>query len=75
DAVEVWNGEWTAEEELSLASWEAMLREGGDWLPAMGNSDAHRACSSTLRGSASSQDRGAGWSKRFDVALRLRPPK
>ncbi|GAB2884772.1 CehA/McbA family metallohydrolase [Streptomyces mayteni] len=42
DAVEVWNGEWTAEEELSLASWEAMLREGGDWLPAMGNSDAHR---------------------------------
>ncbi|ARQ70168.1 CehA/McbA family metallohydrolase [Streptomyces marincola] len=42
DAVEVWNGPWTAEDELSLASWDALLRDGRDWLPAMGNSDAHR---------------------------------
>ncbi|MDT0305349.1 CehA/McbA family metallohydrolase [Streptomyces sp. DSM 44917] len=42
DAVELWNGPWTADDELSLASWETLLRAGGDWLPAMGNSDAHR---------------------------------
>ncbi|TDC20513.1 phosphoesterase [Streptomyces sp. 8K308] len=42
DAVELWNGAWTAEEELALASWESLLRGGDDWLPAMGNSDAHR---------------------------------
>jgi hypothetical protein len=46
DAVEVWNGPWTADDELSLNDWDATLvssvRSGGRWLPAMGNSDAHR---------------------------------
>ncbi|MDG9702697.1 CehA/McbA family metallohydrolase [Streptomyces sp. DH37] len=60
DAVEVWNGPWTADDELALAAWDNMLVEscregygneggGGDgdggrsrWIPAMGNSDAHR---------------------------------
>ncbi|WP_199826217.1 CehA/McbA family metallohydrolase [Streptomyces sp. SBT349] len=41
DAVEVWNGSWTPDDELALAGWESMLRAGG-WLPAMGNSDSHR---------------------------------
>ncbi|MET7637389.1 CehA/McbA family metallohydrolase [Streptomyces sp. NPDC005438] len=46
DAVEVWNGPWTPDDELALAAWDNMLtdptynREG--WLPAMGNSDAHK---------------------------------
>ncbi|GAV39041.1 CehA/McbA family metallohydrolase [Streptomyces acidiscabies] len=46
DAVEVWNGPYTPDDEIALASWDATLvaavREGRDWLPAMGNSDAHR---------------------------------
>ncbi|MEW2284870.1 CehA/McbA family metallohydrolase [Streptomyces sp. NPDC047841] len=47
DAVEVWNGPWTPDDELALAAWDAGLvasaRGGRAWLPAMGNSDAHRA--------------------------------
>ncbi|CAM5473771.1 CehA/McbA family metallohydrolase [Streptomyces aurantiogriseus] len=47
DAVEVWNGPYTPDDEVALADWDAMLvtgvREGRrDWIPAMGNSDAHR---------------------------------
>ncbi|WTI14647.1 CehA/McbA family metallohydrolase [Streptomyces sp. NBC_00820] len=47
DAVEVWNGPWTPDDEVALAAWDARLCLGGGdrgaWLPAMGNSDAHRA--------------------------------
>ncbi|MGW1890059.1 CehA/McbA family metallohydrolase [Streptomyces sp. NPDC002004] len=47
DAVEVWNGPYTPDDEVTLAEWDntlvAAAREGRrDWLPAMGNSDAHR---------------------------------
>jgi hypothetical protein len=46
DAVEVWNGPYTPDDEVALAAWDTMLvasvREGRDWLPAVGNSDAHR---------------------------------
>jgi hypothetical protein len=47
DAVEVWNGPYTPDDEVSLAAWDATLvaasRNGSrEWLPAMGNSDAHR---------------------------------
>ena len=52
DAVEVWNGPYTPDDEVTLAAWDAQLvasvreqREGRgrrEWLPAMGNSDAHR---------------------------------
>ncbi|SEE22191.1 hypothetical protein SAMN05216489_05896 [Streptomyces sp. 3213] len=46
DAVEVWNGPYTPDDEVALASWDATLvasvRENRAWLPAMGNSDAHR---------------------------------
>ncbi|MER5888487.1 CehA/McbA family metallohydrolase [Streptomyces sp. NPDC001941] len=41
DAVEVWNGPWTADDEVSLQNWDAALARGR-WVPAMGNSDAHR---------------------------------
>ncbi|PKW09316.1 hypothetical protein SAMN05428944_3529 [Streptomyces sp. 1222.5] len=46
DAVEVWNGLWTPDDEVTLAAWDARLvssaRAGRSWLPAMGDSDAHR---------------------------------
>ncbi|MBA0053297.1 twin-arginine translocation signal domain-containing protein [Streptomyces sp. AJS327] len=44
DAVEVWNGPWTADDELAVAAWdnELLVRGSGEWLPALGSSDAHR---------------------------------
>ncbi|MFD5000623.1 CehA/McbA family metallohydrolase [Streptomyces buecherae] len=46
DAVEVWNGPFTLEDDVSIAEWDnalvAAVRAGRPWLPAMGNSDAHR---------------------------------
>ncbi|MFD6885595.1 CehA/McbA family metallohydrolase [Streptomyces sp. NPDC059957] len=44
DAVEVWNGAWTPDDEVSLASWDATLRgaHGDRWLPALAHSDYHR---------------------------------
>ncbi|MGP2442263.1 CehA/McbA family metallohydrolase [Streptomyces sp. JW3] len=55
DAVEVWNGPWTPDDEVALADWDGMLvasvregrdgrdeRDGRGWIPAMGSSDAHR---------------------------------
>ncbi|MEU6062000.1 CehA/McbA family metallohydrolase [Streptomyces sp. NPDC047097] len=44
DAVEVWNGPHTADDEVALAAWDAALtaRRGGGWLPAIASSDAHR---------------------------------
>ncbi|MEU2869122.1 CehA/McbA family metallohydrolase [Streptomyces olivoreticuli] len=46
DAVEVWNGPFTPDDEIAIAEWDnalvASVRQGRPWLPAMGNSDAHR---------------------------------
>lgn len=44
DAVEVWNGPWTADDEVALKLWDGMLVSpaGRRWIPAIGNSDAHR---------------------------------
>ncbi|MFG2365669.1 CehA/McbA family metallohydrolase [Streptomyces mirabilis] len=49
DAVEVWNGPYTPDDEVTLADWDntlvAAVRSGNadrSWLPAIGNSDAHR---------------------------------
>src|SRR5262249_20845676 len=45
DAVEVWNGPWTIDDEISVGNWDNLLgeagRSGSPWLPALGNSDAH----------------------------------
>jgi hypothetical protein len=45
DAVEVWNGPWTVDDESAVDTWDSMLvdavRGKRPWLPAMGNSDAH----------------------------------
>ncbi len=47
DAIEVWNGPWTLDDESSVDTWDAQLiaaaRGHARWLPAMGNSDAHSA--------------------------------
>jgi hypothetical protein len=44
--VEVWNGPYTPDDEVTLAEWDnqlvASVRQNRAWLPAMGNSDAHR---------------------------------
>jgi hypothetical protein len=45
DAVEVWNGPWTLDDDVAVATWDNLLVQdarAGDWLPAVGNSDAHR---------------------------------
>ncbi|MFD9630393.1 CehA/McbA family metallohydrolase [Streptomyces violascens] len=46
DAVEVWNGPYTPDDEVTLQEWDNSLtvsaRSGRAWTPAMGNSDAHR---------------------------------
>ena len=40
DAVEVWNGPWTPDDEAALARWDRLLA-AGHYLPAVGGSDAH----------------------------------
>lgn len=45
DALEVWNGPWTADDEVSVQEWDNLLvadARSGRWLPAVGDSDAHR---------------------------------
>jgi hypothetical protein len=45
DGIEVWNGPWTADDEVSVADWDSILvadARSGRWLAAVGNSDAHR---------------------------------
>ncbi|MFJ8313075.1 MULTISPECIES: CehA/McbA family metallohydrolase [unclassified Streptomyces] len=46
DAVEVWNGPYTPDDEVTLQEWDnsltVALRSDRPWTPAMGNSDAHR---------------------------------
>ncbi len=45
DAVEVWNGPWTYDDESAVDTWDSHLAEAlradRPWIPAMGNSDAH----------------------------------
>ncbi|SNT58849.1 hypothetical protein SAMN05421812_11178 [Asanoa hainanensis] len=41
DAIEVWNGPWTPDDEATLGNWDNLLVAGERWLPAVGNSDAH----------------------------------
>ena len=40
DAVEVWNGPWTPDDEAALGRWDRLLR-AGRFLPAVAGSDAH----------------------------------
>ncbi|WP_338672146.1 CehA/McbA family metallohydrolase [Streptomyces sp. SCSIO 30461] len=48
DAIEVWNGPYTPDDEVALMDWDSTLvtavRSAGAmrWIPAMGGSDAHR---------------------------------
>ena len=40
----MWNGPWTPDDEAAVALWDSLLVADprGSWLPAVGNSDAHR---------------------------------
>jgi predicted metal-dependent phosphoesterase TrpH len=40
DAVEVWNGPWSAFNQLTVNNWQRLLA-GGHFVPAVGNSDSH----------------------------------
>nr|WP_296066675.1 CehA/McbA family metallohydrolase [uncultured Actinoplanes sp.] len=40
DAIEVWNGPWTADDEAVVAMWDNLL-VSGKFIPAVGDSDAH----------------------------------
>ena len=40
DALEVWNGRWNLDDELSLRIWQRLLREGRR-VVAVGGSDSH----------------------------------
>lgn len=40
DAVELWNGPWTLDDQVGLAHWHSMLVTGR-FLPGVGSSDAH----------------------------------
>lgn len=42
DAIEVWNGPWTADDERAVGLWDGMLRDGKTIPVAGGASDAHR---------------------------------
>lgn len=46
DAVEVWNADFTPDDEITISEWDNTLvaasRGEGRWLPAVGHSDAHR---------------------------------
>jgi hypothetical protein len=42
DAVEVWNGPWTLDDEASLQLWNGLLVQRRRWIPAVGGSDAHK---------------------------------
>jgi hypothetical protein len=41
DALEVWNGRWNLDDELSLRIWQRLLRQGRR-IVAVGGSDSHR---------------------------------
>jgi predicted metal-dependent phosphoesterase TrpH len=42
DAVELWNGPWTLDDQFGLEAWHAML-VAGRFVPGVGSSDAHNA--------------------------------
>jgi hypothetical protein len=40
DAIEVWNGPWTGDDQTAVEHWHAML-VAGSFVPVVGNSDSH----------------------------------
>lgn len=40
DAVEIWNGPWTLDDQVAVTAWHALL-VAGTYVPVMGNSDSH----------------------------------
>lgn len=42
DAIEIWNGPWTLDDQVGVAAWHAMLLTGR-FKPVVGNSDSHNS--------------------------------
>ena len=42
DAIEVWNGPWTLDDDAAVSLWDRLLRQGEELKVAGGASDAHR---------------------------------
>jgi hypothetical protein len=40
DAIEVWNGPWTGDDQTAVEHWHSMLTTG-TFIPVVGNSDSH----------------------------------
>jgi hypothetical protein len=40
DAIEIWNGPWTEDDQFGVAHWHALLA-AGTFIPVVGNSDTH----------------------------------
>lgn len=40
DAIEIWNGPWTLDDQVGVEHWHAML-VAGTFVPVVGNSDSH----------------------------------
>ena len=40
DAIEIWNGPWTLDDQFGVEHWHAML-VAGTYVPVLGNSDSH----------------------------------
>ncbi len=40
DAIEIWNGPWTLDDQFGVTAWHAMLLSG-KFIPVVGNSDSH----------------------------------
>ena len=42
DAVEIWNGPWTTDDQFGVEQWHALL-VSGTFVPVVGNSDSHNS--------------------------------
>lgn len=42
DAIEIWNGPWTIDDQVGVVAWHAMLLTG-KFKPVVGNSDSHNS--------------------------------
>ena len=42
DAIELWNGPWTGDDEATVTAWDGLLKDG-QYVPGVGNSDSHNS--------------------------------
>ena len=42
DAIELWNGPWTGDDQTTITTWDNLLKQG-HYVPGVGNSDSHNS--------------------------------